>query len=225
MSARTTTDGQPAGFRQTCTVKWLGLPLYDIRFEPDDTDPRMPAIAKGVLAIGGRARGIFALGLEGSRGFSVRRVVSRSCFLRRSVDRRDHCRSRITGNTRCRRLRTGGCRRVWCARDCSVRNRSAGHRGCRRRSTGDRSKCRVSHAGLGRSCGRLFDRLRELLVSVWRARVHGDHHADDLRAVWIGVRSRVTTAPDVQADLRVIAKQLIDRTSLGTNALNGNGYG
>ena len=204
MSARTTTDGQPAGFRQTCTVKWLGLPLYDIRFEPDDTDPRMPAIAKGVLAIGGRARGIFALGLEGSRGFSVRRVVSRSCFLRRSVDRRDHCRCRITGNTRCRRLRTGG---------------------CRRRSTGDRSKCRVSHAGLGRSYGRLFDRLRELLVSVWRARVHGDHHADDLRAVWIGVRSRVMTAPDVQADLRVIAKQLIDRTSLGTNALNGNGYG
>src|SRR6185369_8645356 len=79
MSAMTTTDGQSAGFRHTCTIKWLGLPHYDVRFEPDDTDPALPAIAKGVLAIGGRARGIFALGLE-AQGVFLFGVLSRGVF-------------------------------------------------------------------------------------------------------------------------------------------------
>src|SRR2546427_10090070 len=64
MSVLTNTTSQPRTFRRTSTTTWLGLPLYDIRFEQDPADPRMPAIAKGVIAIGGRARGVIAAGIE-----------------------------------------------------------------------------------------------------------------------------------------------------------------
>src|SRR6266511_30418 len=75
MSAMTTTTPSSTGFRRTSTRTWLGLPLYDIRFEQDPTNPRMPAIAKGVVAVGGRARGIIAAGIE-ARGVLSFGVVS-----------------------------------------------------------------------------------------------------------------------------------------------------
>jgi hypothetical protein len=70
-----TAAAQPANFRRTSTVRWFGLPLYDICFQQDPNNPRMPAIAKGVLAVGVRARGVVAAGVE-ARGVFAFGVLS-----------------------------------------------------------------------------------------------------------------------------------------------------
>src|SRR4249920_2247249 len=49
-------------FRRTSRLKVMGLPLYEIWYGRDPTNPRRAATAKGVIAIGIKAAGIIAVG-------------------------------------------------------------------------------------------------------------------------------------------------------------------
>ncbi len=49
-------------YRRTSRLKLIGLPLYDIWFGRDPANPKGPATAKGVLAVGYVAKGVVAMG-------------------------------------------------------------------------------------------------------------------------------------------------------------------